>query len=186
VEKSLVLIRNGGVETNLIFEVQKSSPGLPTPSLLPGAPGAPTTAGFNPPHHAALPGAAPAAHPAGIASPYPANSSGAGGITILSGGTSPGSPSSATPAGNLSVNASVNPNIPAVSGGIGVSIPTTGGAAAENAGRVIPSRPIRPENAAAAAGVSIQGAGPRVPFNLPGGFPPLPPINELPSRRQSQ
>jgi hypothetical protein len=73
-----------------------------------------------------------------------------------------------------------------VSGGIGVSIPTTGGAAAENAGRVIPSRPIRPENAAAAAGVSIQGAGPRVPFNLPGGFPPLPPINELPSRRQSQ
>jgi len=101
VEKSIVLIRNGGVETNLIFEVQKSPAGPPTPAPLPGAPGAPITAGFNPPHHAGLPGAPPAANPAAIASPYSANSSGAGGITVLSGGTSPGSPSTATPAGNM-------------------------------------------------------------------------------------
>jgi len=178
VEKSTVLIRNGGVETNLNFEVQKSPSGPATPAPLPGAPGAPMTAGFNPPHHAPLPGAAPIANPAGIASPYSANSSSAGGITILSGGTSPAPTSTATPAGNISVNASVNPNIPAVSGGIGVSIPTIGGAAPENPGRVIPPRPIRTENA--------EAPGPRVPVNLPGGFPPLPPINELPSRRQSQ
>ncbi len=182
VEKSIVRIRNGGVETNLIFEVQKSPAGPPAPSPLPGAPGAPMTAGFNPPHHAGLPGATPAANPAGIASPYSANSSGSGGITILSGGNSPVSPSTATPAGNISVPAYVNPNtgLPSVSGGIGVSIPTIGGAAPENAGRVIPSRPIRTENTAAEA------PGPRVPVNLPGGFPPLPPIGELPSRRQSQ
>jgi hypothetical protein len=181
VEKSIVLIRNGGVETNLIFEVQKSPAGPPTPSPLPGAPGAPMTAGFNPPHHAGFPGAPPAANPVAVASPNSAHSSGAGGITILSGGTSPGSPSTATPAGNVSVsgfNASVNPNIPAASGGIGVSIPSTGGPVPG----VIPSRPIRTEND---VNPSFQ-PGPRVPVNLPGGFPPLPPINELPSRRQSQ
>ena len=178
VEKSTVLIRNGGVETNLTFEVQKSAAGPLTPAPLPGSPGAPITAGFNPPQHAALPGAQHAANPAAIASPYSPNASGAGGITILSGGTSPSSPSTATPAGNISVNASVNPNIPALSGGIGVSIPTIGGAAPENPPRTIPSRPIRTEN-------TLQ-SGPRAPINLPGGFPPLPPINELPSRRQSQ
>jgi hypothetical protein len=179
VEKSTVLIRNGGVETNLMFEVQKSLAGPPTPAPLPGAPGAPINAGFNPPHHAGLPGAPPAANPAAIASPYSANSSGAGGITILSGGTSPGSPSTATPAGNISVNPYVNPNtgLPSVSGGIGVSIPSTGGAIAENNPRVIPPRPIRTD---------AEAPGPRAPINLPGGFPPLPPINELPSRRQSQ
>jgi hypothetical protein len=184
VEKSTVLIRNGGVETNLMFEVQKAAAGAPTPAPLPGAPGAPINAGFNPPHHAGLPGAPPAANPAAIASPYSANSSGTGGITILSGGTSPGSPSTATPAGNISVsgfNASVNPYSPAASGGIGVSIPSTGGAMPDNP-RVIPPRPIRTEND---VNPSFQ-PGQRAPVNLPGGFPPLPPINELPSRRQSQ
>ncbi len=120
VEKNTVKIRNGTVETNLAFEVAKSSgpaPGVPNFPPLGGI--NPAIPSFNPPQpHSA--GATPT-----IISPASANPSANSGVTMFGGGSTPASAS-----GSMGASAIPSP--------LGNTLGNSDGGA-----RVIPNRTVR-------------------------------------------
>jgi len=150
VEKSVVKIRNGGIETNLTFEVAKSS------SPAPGAPGA-YPAPANPgalPLSTAIPSFNPAAavHPAGsptIISPNSSYDSGGrgSGVTVFGGGNSP------TPAAGVTQPSF--PGTPALGGNSTYGGSTYGGnqygAGIPGSAIVPPQRQVRTDSSATAA-----------------------------------
>jgi hypothetical protein len=168
VEKSVVKIRNGGIETNLTFEVVKSTspaPGAPVTYPAPLNPGASPIPAFNP---------AAAAHPAGaptIISPGASyDSSGRGsGVTIVGGGNSPSPTTGIQPPNALGTAA------PGGSNPYGV-----GGYGAVPGSTFVPQRPVRTDNSATAAPQAMTADQAALlqrlhnEINQGKGFPPIP------------
>jgi hypothetical protein len=153
VVKNTVRLRNSGVETNVTFEVAKSTP-------TPGGPGVPGAAPFKPPVMAMPQSAqAPQASAPTVISPNGANGGG-GGVTLMGGGAPTVTPS-----------------------GAGVATATAGlptPLGADSGMRTIPSRPLRTENNGALPPMTKEQADLLMEVNALRGGPPAPPTSLRP------
>ena len=148
IEKNIVRIRNGGVETNLTFEVQKSAPGSATAAAPPPVPVAAPTASVVAPNPAGGVSSSSPSAPILISrnsSGSTATSSGSGvfvtgnnQLTAYAGGSA-GSPT-------LARLGTVSPSAAGYPSAAGTGYPSAANPGDQSSAPAVPGRPLRTEN----------------------------------------